>query len=361
MATGVQNAWSTTPATNATADSAINAREGWAPSVVNDSVRALMSVVKKWVLDWQGALVTGGSSTAYTLTTNETLTLADGVSVTCRMSATNGASPTLNVDSTGAVAIQSAQGTAVATGALLSGSIQKFTYYAASAAWIVNGLADPTPLISAASETVAGKVELATDTEAQTGTDTARAITPANLQSVTATATRKGVAELATDAEAITGTDTARVITPANVKAVLDGRTASASTTGLIELATAAEIATGTDSTRALVASLLSNHPLVPKAWAVIDATGAIVERSGASTPTSAENSTGNITVTWGVTFNSETYLVLAFPVFASIARTIQCSAQTTTTATFISSSVGSSPAAADPTRWCVMAFGTTA
>lgn len=37
------------------------------------------------------------------------------------------------------------------------------------------------PGLSAASETVAGKVELATDAETVTGTDTARAITPANL------------------------------------------------------------------------------------------------------------------------------------------------------------------------------------
>lgn len=36
-------------------------------------------------------------------------------------------------------------------------------------------------LLSAASDTVAGKVELATDAETTTGTDTARAITPANL------------------------------------------------------------------------------------------------------------------------------------------------------------------------------------
>lgn len=69
----------------------------------------------------------------------------------------------------------------------------------------------------AASATAAGIVELATDAEAQTGTDTARAITPANLQAVTATETRKGVVELATNAETVTGTDTARGVTPANL------------------------------------------------------------------------------------------------------------------------------------------------
>ena len=140
MATGVQNAWDTTPANNSTADSGVNWREGQAPSTVNDSVRAMMSLIKKWVKDWQGGLVTGGSSTAYTLTTNETLALADGVSVTFRMSVTNGAAPTLNVDSTGAVALQTAQGTALPLGALIAGGIYTATYYSSSAAWIVHGL-----------------------------------------------------------------------------------------------------------------------------------------------------------------------------------------------------------------------------
>jgi hypothetical protein len=70
-----------------------------------------------------------------------------------------------------------------------------------------------------ASATAAGSIELATDAEVQTGTDTARAVTPAGLRACTGTATRIGVLELATDAETIAGTDTARAITPANLKA----------------------------------------------------------------------------------------------------------------------------------------------
>src|SRR5262245_32754962 len=119
MPTGIQNSWSTTANSNATADSNINWAEGMAPSAVNNSARAEMAAVKRYALDRSGVLVTGGSSTAYTLTTNETLTLADGITVRCRMSATNGAAPTLNVDGTGAVAINSAVGTAVAIGLLL--------------------------------------------------------------------------------------------------------------------------------------------------------------------------------------------------------------------------------------------------
>ena len=66
----------------------------------------------------------------------------------------------------------------------------------------------------AASATVAGLVELATDAETQTGTDTARAITPANLSARAATQSVSGIAELATAAEVRDGT-AGKIIDPA--------------------------------------------------------------------------------------------------------------------------------------------------
>jgi hypothetical protein len=72
-----------------------------------------------------------------------------------------------------------------------------------------------------ASTTVKGVVELATDAETATGTDTTRAITPAGLASLglgappsAATEAAAGIAELATQAETTTGTDDARIVTP---------------------------------------------------------------------------------------------------------------------------------------------------
>lgn len=53
-----------------------------------------------------------------------------------------------------------------------------------------------------ASTTTKGIVELATNTETQTGADAVRAVTPAGLASVTATETRAGLVEKATAAEA---------------------------------------------------------------------------------------------------------------------------------------------------------------
>ena len=79
----------------------------------------------------------------------------------------------------------------------------------------------------AATATKAGVVELATNAEAATGTDTERAVTPAALayaattHVAAATASAAGKVELATSAETITGTDTARAITPAGLRATM--------------------------------------------------------------------------------------------------------------------------------------------
>ncbi|MGD9724717.1 MAG: phage tail protein [Pirellulales bacterium] len=140
--------WSQTAASNATADSSINWREGQAPSQVNDSARAMMSAIAKWRDDMSGNLVTGGSSTAFTITSNQTFTaLTDGITVKARMSATNGATPTLNVDSLGAKSIATLYGAAVPTRALLSGSVQTFTYDSTDDKWIVHGAPGATKYI----------------------------------------------------------------------------------------------------------------------------------------------------------------------------------------------------------------------
>jgi hypothetical protein len=117
---------------------------------------------------------------------------------------------------------------------------------------------------TAATETVAGFVELATDAETQTGTDTARAITPANLTARSATETRTGIAELATTAEAATGTDTERITTPAGVKAYVDGI-----------LASQAEAEAGTSATK-LITALRLSHGLPAMAYAETAATATL-------------------------------------------------------------------------------------
>lgn len=131
--------WSTTAATNDDVDSTINWQEGQAPRTVNNSARGMMAAIAKWRDDMSGNLVTGGTSTAYTLTTNQAHTaLTDGYMVRARMDETSGAAPTLNVDSLGAKAIVlNVSATAIPTGSLLAGQVYSFVYDATADGWIV--------------------------------------------------------------------------------------------------------------------------------------------------------------------------------------------------------------------------------
>src|SRR3569833_1992208 len=60
--------WSQTASADATADSTINWSEGQAPSSINDSARAMMAATAKFRDDIAGAILTGGTSTNYTVT-----------------------------------------------------------------------------------------------------------------------------------------------------------------------------------------------------------------------------------------------------------------------------------------------------
>lgn len=142
MATGLAS-WSQTAANNATADSNVNWAEGMAPSAVNDSARAMMASLAKWRDDNAGTLTTGGTSTAYTLTTNQgfaSLSAMNGQSLRVKIHTTNGSNPTLNVDGLGAKTIVSVTGTAAGFGMLLTSSIYDIVFDNSNNYWIVVGL-----------------------------------------------------------------------------------------------------------------------------------------------------------------------------------------------------------------------------
>jgi hypothetical protein len=139
MATGVAS-WSTTAATNSSADSNVNWAEGQAPSSVNDSARAMMASVAKWRDDLSGAITTAGTSTAYTATTNQSfasLSALDNRIITIVPHTTSGASPTLAVDSLTAKAINISTGVAVPTGYLVAGTPYILYYEAGVGEYIV--------------------------------------------------------------------------------------------------------------------------------------------------------------------------------------------------------------------------------
>jgi hypothetical protein len=132
--------WSKTSTNNATADPSINWAEGMSPSAVNDSARAMMARLAEQSGDTSGSLLTSGSSTAYTVTTNQgfpTPTPNDGQLISITMNVTNGTAPTLSVDSGTPYAIEGVVGVNVPSGTMIAGSPYSMKYSAANNAWIL--------------------------------------------------------------------------------------------------------------------------------------------------------------------------------------------------------------------------------
>jgi hypothetical protein len=131
--------WSQTAASNSNSDSTIDWAEGQTPGSINNSARALMAAVAKARDDWSGIINTGGTGTAYTITSNQGLTsLTDGFKIVARTNAASGAAPTLAVDGLAAKAIRTHTSTALPTGALNSGGIYCFTYDSGDDCWYVH-------------------------------------------------------------------------------------------------------------------------------------------------------------------------------------------------------------------------------
>jgi microcystin-dependent protein len=144
MARGVVT-WSQTASSNDVADTGINWAEGQAPSSVNDSARAMMASVAKWRDDIAGVvLVTAGSGTAYTLTTNQVFAANNnGNTVQFTPGSTNTGAVTLAVDSLSALPLRFLTGTDLPAGVLISGSLYQATLR--SSEWLLHSspLAQP--------------------------------------------------------------------------------------------------------------------------------------------------------------------------------------------------------------------------
>jgi hypothetical protein len=132
--------WSRSASSNATADGSINWAEGQAPSSVNDSARAMMAAAAKFRDDISGSLGTAGTSTAYTVSSNQsfdTLGHLDKAILTIVPHVDSGAAPMLNVDSLGAKAINVTSGVPVVTGALKAATPYQVIYFNATTEFIL--------------------------------------------------------------------------------------------------------------------------------------------------------------------------------------------------------------------------------
>lgn len=135
--------WSHTAATNANADASINFSEGQAPSSVNDSARALMARASEYRDDIAGAIVTGGTSTAYTVSSFQvfdSLAHLNGQMIAFSPHATNGATVTLNVDSLGAKPLRTSPGVELLAGMIIQGTPYVATFNNSDGAFYLQGL-----------------------------------------------------------------------------------------------------------------------------------------------------------------------------------------------------------------------------
>jgi microcystin-dependent protein len=135
--------WSQTANNNATADSSINWAEGQSPSSINDSARAMMAATAKYRDDIAGAIVTGGTSTNYTLNTFsvfDSLAHMDKQMVAFTPHVTNGPGPILlNTDALGLKPLRSAPGAELPSGSLILGTPYVATYNNTDGAFYLQG------------------------------------------------------------------------------------------------------------------------------------------------------------------------------------------------------------------------------
>lgn len=112
-----------------------------APSSINDSARAMMARLAEFRDDTSGLLATGGTSTAYTITTFQGLATIpnDGQLIAFSPHAVNGIAPTLQADGGTTYPIQSSPGVAVAAASLVTGSPYTAKFSLSNAAWILFG------------------------------------------------------------------------------------------------------------------------------------------------------------------------------------------------------------------------------
>lgn len=135
--------WSRTAASNATSDATVNWSEGQAPSSVNDSARAMMASTAAYRDDVAGAIATGGTSTAYTVTSYQifdTLAHLNGQMVAFTPHTTNGATVTLNVDGLGAKPLRAQPSVELQSGVLIQGTPYAALYNNSDAAFYLYGV-----------------------------------------------------------------------------------------------------------------------------------------------------------------------------------------------------------------------------
>lgn len=132
-------AWSTTAASNNTADAAITSADTQSPDTLDDNIRTIMAAVKRQMNDIGGSLSAGGTANALTVTTGQVLEsgqITDGLRILLKATADNtSATVTFAPDSLTAANIKRADGSALTVGAIKSGMYLDLVYNSGSSEW----------------------------------------------------------------------------------------------------------------------------------------------------------------------------------------------------------------------------------
>jgi hypothetical protein len=118
--------WSTTPASNATADPGINWAEGMLPSAVNDSARATMAAIAAFLRD--ATVTTGGAGNAYTATYTQAMRSWSPGYFSFVPNRDNTGAATISRDGLAPKALRAAAGVPLVSGQLKSGSMYIASY-----------------------------------------------------------------------------------------------------------------------------------------------------------------------------------------------------------------------------------------
>lgn len=131
--------WSKSSADNASIDTTINFAEGQSPSSLNNSDRAVMARLAEYRDDISGILPTSGTSTAYTMSTNQGLPAVptDGQLIAFNPHVTNGINPTLVADGGTIYPIQTSPGVAVGAATLIQNTPYTAMFSQGNAAWLL--------------------------------------------------------------------------------------------------------------------------------------------------------------------------------------------------------------------------------
>lgn len=207
--------WSATAASNSS-PSPDGFPPGMAPSGLDNTSRENMAALARWYKDSNGSLASGGSSNAYTLAPNRTISAyAAGVDFLFIANHANTGAATVNVSSLGAKDIRDRDGAALVSGDIEIGTVLHIVYDATNgyfrASNLIAGLGAGASNLDSLTD-VAISTATSGDLLRYNGSSWVNATLAASLTAASTTAS--GIVELATAAEALSGTSQTLALTP---------------------------------------------------------------------------------------------------------------------------------------------------